>query len=102
MMACGPKPPQTEMATAQSAVSAAEVGGAEEIPKGKLHLKKAREAIDEAAQLMERKDNAEARRLLMRAEMDARYALALANYDEAQKEAAEVLEKIEEMMGAAK
>jgi hypothetical protein len=102
-MACGgPKAPQTEMATAQSAVSAAEVGGAEEIPKGKLHLKKAREGIDSAAKLMEEKENAEARRLLMRAEIDARYALALANYQEAQKEAAEVLEKIEEMMGAAK
>src|SRR5690606_31801014 len=45
MLACGGvKAPQTEMATAQSAVRAAEVGGAEEIPKGKLHLKYAREA----------------------------------------------------------
>jgi hypothetical protein len=90
------------MATAQSAVRAAEVGGAEEIPKGKLHLKYAREAIQRAATLMEEKKNAEAQRTLERAQIDAEYAVALAKYETARLEAAALLEKIEEMMGAAK
>lgn len=103
MLACGGvKAPQTEMATAQSAVRAAEVGGAEEIPKGKLHLKYAREAIQRAASLMEDKKNEEAQRTLARAQIDAEYAVAIAEYETARLEAAALLEKIEEMMGEAK
>lgn len=102
-IACGgPKAPQTEMASAQSAVRAAEVGGAEEIPKGKLHLKYAREAIAQAAKLMEEKENEEAKRSLQRAQVDAEYALAVAEYEVARTEAKELLEKIEEMMGEVK
>jgi hypothetical protein len=90
------------MTAAQSSVRAAEVGGAEDVPKGKLHLKFARDQIGEAAALMEEKEYEQAERVLMRAEVDARYALALAQHEEARQEAEELLESIDELMENAK
>jgi hypothetical protein len=102
MGACGgAPPPQTQMTAAQSAVRAAEVGGAEELPKGKLHLKYARDQIQQATALMQEKENEEAERILIRAEVDARYALALAEQEEAVQEANDLLTKIDELMEAA-
>lgn len=101
MLACGAgTPPQTQMTAAQSAVRAAEVGGAEEIPKGQLHLKYARDQIAEATALMQEKDYEKAELLLKRAEVDAHYALSVAQHAEAAAEAEAVLEKIDEMMEA--
>lgn len=102
MLACGGKaPPQTQMTAAQSAIRAAEVGGAEEIPKGRLHLKYARDQIAEATALIEEKDYEKAELVLLRAEVDAHYALSLAEHAEAAKEASQLLEKIDEMMEGA-
>ncbi len=103
MLACGGgTPPQTQMTAAQSAIRAAEVGGAEEIPKGKLHLKYARDQIAEATALMEEKEYEKAELVLSRAEIDAQYALALAQHAEAAAEAEKILEKIDEMMEGSK
>lgn len=90
------------MTAAQSAIRAAEVGGAEEIPKGKLHLKYARDQIAEATALMEEKEYEKAELVLSRAEIDAQYALALAQHAEAAAEAEKILEKIDEMMEGSK
>lgn len=99
MLACGAgTPPQTQLTAAQSAVRAAEVGGAEEIPKGQLHLKYARDQIAEATTLIEEKEYEKAELVLKRAEIDAHYALSVAEHAEASAEAAAVLEKIDEMM----
>lgn len=101
MLACGAgTPPQTQMTAAQSAVRAAEVGGAEEIPKGQLHLKYARDQIVEATALMQEKDYEKAELVLKRAEIDAHYALSVAEHAEAAAEAEALLEKIDEMMEA--
>ncbi len=89
--------PQAQLTSAESAVRAAEVAGAPEIPKGKLHLKYARDQIVEAKALMEHKKYEEAERILRRAELDARYAHAIAEHDEATQEAQEVLDRIEEL-----
>lgn len=98
LVACGGAPmPQAQLTSAESAVRAAEVAGAPDIPKGKLHLKYARDQITEARALMEEKKNEEAERVLMRAEIDARYAHALAEHEEATQEAQEVLDQIEEL-----
>lgn len=106
MLACGAgAPPQTQMTAAQSAVRAAEVGGAEEIPKGKLHLKYARDQIAEATALIadkSKKNYRKAELILKRAEIDAHYALAMAQHAEAAAEAEAVLEKIDEMLEAGK
>ena len=103
MMACGgTAPPQTQMTAAQSAVRAAEVGGAEELPKGKLHLKYARDQIQEATALMEQKEYEQAERVLLRAEVDAKYALGVAQHEEARLEAEELLESIDALMEGTK
>jgi hypothetical protein len=103
LLACGgAKPPQSQLTAAQSAVRAAEVGGAEEIPKGKLHLKFARDQIKQASDLMAEDENEEAARVLQRAEIDAQYALALAQHQEARQEAEKLLERIDELMDGAK
>ena len=103
LFACGgAQPPQARLTSAESAVRAAEVGGAEDIPRGKLHLKYARDQIVEARALMEAKDHEAADLVLQRAEIDAQYALALARQEEATEEAKTVLEEISELMEKAK
>ncbi len=98
-IACGgAAAPNHQLTTAESAVRAAEVGGAEELPKGELHLKYARDAIAEARTLMDKGDNEQAALLLDKATVDAEQALALAEEDEARALAEEQLERIEELM----
>lgn len=91
--------PNHQLTTAESAVRAAEVGGAEDLPKGELHLKYARDAIAEARTLMDKGDNKEATLLLERAAVDAEQALALAEEEEARVAAEEQLERIKELLG---
>jgi hypothetical protein len=86
------------LTSAQSAIRAAEVGGAEDVPKGKLHLKYARDQVQEAQKLMEEKEYEAAELVLLRAEADAQYAHALAKHEEARQEAQEILAKIDELM----
>lgn len=88
------------MTAAESAIRAAEVGGAEEVPNGKLHLKYARDQVQQAVKLIEEKEYEAADLVLQRAEVDAEYALALARHQEARAEAQEMLQKIDELMEA--
>ncbi len=94
----GAQLPQARLSSAESAVRAAEVGGAEEIPRGKLHIKYARDQIAQAKELIEAKDYEEADLLLQRAEIDAQYALALAREKDAHQESEKILEEIGELM----
>jgi hypothetical protein len=103
MFACGgAQPPQAQMTAAQSSIRAAEVGGAEDVPKGKLHLKYARDQVTEAEKLIAEKEYEAADRVLQRAEADAKYALALAQHNEARLESQEMLEQIDELMESTK
>src|SRR5688572_10568201 len=90
--------PNSQLTTAESAVRAAEVGGAEELPKGELHLKYARDAIAEARTLMDKGDNKEAALRLEKATVDAEQALALAEEEDARVAAQEQLDQIKELM----
>ena len=90
--------PNSQLTTAESAVRAAEVGGAEELPKGELHLKYARDAIAEARTLMDKGDNKEAALRLDKTTVDAEQALALAEEEEARLAAQEQLDQIKELM----
>ncbi len=98
-IACGgAAAPNHQLTTAESAVRAAEVGGAEELPKGELHLKYAKDAIAEARTLMDKGEHEQATLLLEKAAVDAEQALALAEEEEARSLAEEQLERIEELM----
>jgi hypothetical protein len=90
--------PTQQLTTAESSVKAAEMGGAEELPKGELHLKYARDAVAEARRLIEEGENEAARLALERAKVDADKALALAEEKKARDLAEAELARIEEMM----
>ena len=98
-VACGGAPmPTQQLTTAESAVKAAEMGGAEDLPKGELHLKYARDAVAEARRLIDEGNNEAARLALERAKVDADKALALAEEKKARDLAEAELKRIEEMM----
>ena len=81
---------------------AAEVGNAERHPQASLHLKYAKDQVDEGKRLIADGDNERARSVLERAEIDASVALAIsrerdarAEADKAMAELAQLKEKLE-------
>lgn len=97
-VACGGAAvPNRELASAESAIRAAEVGGATELPKGELHLKYARDQVASARKLMEEGENEAATLVLERAIVDAELALALAEEEGARREAEVERDRIKEL-----
>ena len=98
VFACGGAPvPQERLTASEAAVRAAEAGGAPAIPKAALHLKQARDQIEQAKALIAEDENEHAEIVLQRAEVDAELALALAQEHAAQQEAQEALEQVQEL-----
>ncbi|HEY2405362.1 MAG TPA: DUF4398 domain-containing protein [Polyangiaceae bacterium] len=94
-MACGGAAvPQDALTAAQADVKGAEVGGAAENPQAMLHLKLAKDQIDEAQKLIKDNDNEQAARTLDRAQADAELALSLAKAAKAQGEASEASDQV--------
>lgn len=89
--------PHAQMTSAEAAVRAAEVGGAPSVPKAELHLKQARDQIDEAKRLIEEGENERAAYVLDRAAADAELALALAEEQESRREAEGALKRIQQL-----
>jgi hypothetical protein len=75
------------MATSAAGVRAAEELNADKTPQAALHLKLAKEQIDQAKQRMTDGDNERAEFLLLRADSDAELAVALAREDSTKAEA---------------
>lgn len=88
------EPPHSALTEAQSAVSAAEARGAQQVPQASLYLKMAKDEITEAEKLMEEKEYEAASVALERAEMDAKLAESLATEEEAKSKAQEQLERV--------
>lgn len=98
VLACGGAAvPHAQMTSAEAAVRAAEVGGAPGVPKAELHLKHARDQIDAAKRLIEEGENERALFVLKRAEADAELALALAEEQDARRDAEGALKRIQQM-----
>jgi len=87
LVACASVPLNTESSTSQ--IRAAEEMGAEDVPEAALHLHLAKEHLADARRLSKDGDDKEAESMLMRAQVDAELALALAR-NEKQKTAAQV------------
>jgi len=85
----------------ESALRAADVGGAESGPQSALHLKRAREQVATAKALIADGDYERADWTLKRAQVDADLALALAKEASKKKEAEEAKEKLDELMKSA-
>jgi hypothetical protein len=98
LTACGGAAiPQEQLTTAQAAVRAAEVGGAPADPRASLHLKKAKDQIETAKALIADDDNERAAMILLRAEVDAELALALAQELGMQAQAAKARQEVEQL-----
>lgn len=92
--------PQEALTAAEAAARAAEVGGAQDNPKAALHLKYARDQINEAKKLIDEEENERAAALLARAAVDADLALALARVQGARSEAQAAIDEVKELQGA--
>jgi hypothetical protein len=75
--ACGSSLPPAKAADTQASISAAAAVGAEQNPQGALHLKLARDQLQEAQRLIDAGKNKEARLVLERADSDAELALMI-------------------------
>ncbi|WP_437670034.1 DUF4398 domain-containing protein [Sorangium sp. So ce131] len=102
LTACGGTvpPPNQQLASSEAAFRAADEVGARSDPQATLHLKLAREQIDQAKALMQNEENEAAHRLLLRAQADAELALALAKQRATQAEAQEALKQVEKLKQA--
>ena len=86
--------PHARVASAQSALRAAEEVGAARVPSAALHLQLAREEIVEAQKFMDKGLNARAEMVLKRAEADADLSLALAHEAPMRIEAQDAIDRL--------
>src|SRR6188768_4101774 len=87
---CGASaPPTLQQTKTQSAIRGAEVAGAEDTPKAKLHLKMAK-----AEQLIAEEEYDDAALVLRRAEADAELAIALSKESDARGRAEDLQRKV--------
>jgi hypothetical protein len=94
--------PHEQMTAAEASVSAAEAGGAQDVPKAALHVKKAKDQIAEAKALIEQGENEKASWALQRASSDATLALSLAREVGIVAEAEKALADVEGLKSKAK
>jgi hypothetical protein len=99
-MACATAPTH-QLGESQATLSAAEAVGAEQHPRAAYHLQLARQQIAQAKPLMDgdRSDVRDAERLLVRAEIDAKLAIQMAETHETQAEAEEAWAEVRELQG---
>ena len=99
---CGASAPPTHQLTeSKAAVRAAEEVGAEKAPQAALHLKLARDQVDQAEALIREEENDEASLVLKRAEADAELAIALAKAQQERDAADETMNKIQRLKSQA-
>jgi hypothetical protein len=85
------------LTASESAIRAAEVAGAQNSPQSALHLKRAREQVDNGKGLIQEGENERAEWVLRRAQSDADLALSLAHEEVQRKKAAEAKEELEQL-----
>ena len=95
---CGASaPPTLQQTKTQSAIRGAEVAGAEDTPKAKLHLKMAKDHLANAEQLISEEEYDDAALVLRRAEADAELAIALSKESDARGRAEDLQRKVQEL-----
>lgn len=90
--------PADKLSRSQSAITAAEEMNAANEPQAALHLKLAKEQLQQAKKMMIDGDNKNASMVLLRAESDGEAALALARAKSATTEAQKTITAIQEQM----
>lgn len=87
--------PQSQLTASEKAVSEADGGGANGVPKAALHLKQAQDQVAEAKKLIEDEEMERAEWVLRRAQADAELALTMARENTAKADAAEAVEMVQ-------
>lgn len=93
--------PNEKAASSAAAVRAAEEVGATHSPTAALHLQLAKEQFEHAGQMKHPDDRARADRMLMRAQVDAELALALARSETEKAEAQGAVDKVKKLKQSA-
>lgn len=93
---CGSSPPINKEAST-SAIRAAEEVGASAVPQASLYLQLAKEGLENAKVLAAKGDKEEAESMLLRAQADAELAVALSRGDADKKEAAQAIERVQQL-----
>jgi hypothetical protein len=83
-----------------SAIRAAEEAGASAVPTASLYLQLAKEQLVKAQELAAAGEQAQAESMLLRAEADAEVAAALSRGDADKKEAAQAIERVQQLRKA--
>ena len=94
-------PPNDKVASSSGAIRAAEEVGATHNPDAALYLQLAKEEFGHAAVLTDQKNKASADRLLLRAQVDAELALALARNENEKAEALAAIGKVKKLKDSA-
>ncbi len=94
---CGSSPAVVDKETSTSAISAAEVVGAADIPSASLYLQLAKEELVKAQGLAEQGDKEQADSMLLRSQTDGELALALSRSDTDKKEATKAIERVQQL-----
>ncbi len=90
--------PSQQLTSAKSAIRGAVEAGAKGVPKGALHLKMARDQVDEAEVLIDKhKELDKAKHLLVKAEADANLAVVLAKEANAVEERADAKRQLKSL-----
>lgn len=93
----GNMPSTTQVASSDAAIRTAQELGAERIPDASVHLELARRQLAMALRAMNERDEHAARWLLVRADADARLALALAREARAREAAEEMAARVRDL-----
>lgn len=94
---CGSSPAVVDKEASTSAISAAEVVGAADIPSASLYLQLAKEELVKAQGLAEQGDKEQADSMLLRSQTDGELALALSRSDTDKKEATKAIERVQQL-----
>ncbi len=93
---CGSSPALNKESTT-SAIRAAEEVGASTVPSASLYLQLAKEGLENAKALATKGENEQAEYMLMRAQADAELAVALSRGDADKTEAAEAIQRVQQL-----
>lgn len=88
--------PRQEHTQASGSLRAAEAIGADRHARASVYLRNARDKVRRAERLMDEGDNAEARRVLERAHLDAELAIALTQAADAREDARQAMADVQD------
>ena len=97
IVGCGSSTAVIDKEASTSSIRAAEEVGASSIPSASLYLELAKEELVKAQGFAEKGDKEQAESMLLRAQTDGELAVALSRSDTDKKEAAEAIDRVQQL-----